>query len=49
MHTTLQPVRIGHRNGIDWVCYRLPSDTDADYELRVEQMREAFAAGMAGR
>jgi hypothetical protein len=33
---------IGHRSGVEWRCYRLPSDTDETFAARVEQMREAF-------
>lgn len=35
---------LGTLNGVEWLCYRLPSDTDAEYARRVEQMREAFTA-----
>ena len=49
MTQTTQQVRIGRRNGIDWICYREPRDTDAQFEARVQQMRQAFFARRRAR
>lgn len=46
---TTQHVRIGRRNGVEWICYREPGDTDAEFAARIQQMREAYLAQRRGR
>lgn len=38
-------IKIGTRNGVEWICYREPGETDAEFAERAQQMREAFVAG----
>lgn len=49
MSETTESVRIGTRKGIVWACYREPGESDADFEWRIAQMRDAYLAASARR
>ena len=40
---TSSNVTIGTRNGIVWICYRDPDETDAQFEKKLTEMTAAFA------
>lgn len=37
-------VRVGERNGVEWVAHREPGETDAQFEAKVARMQKALGS-----